>query len=392
MSSTEKKTLFELINFELQKMNLAEPYSQLGSFITNDDKAAGFIRYMLSDDSYQVPADGSDLYTIAKARARHSAITYLLGLVFKPFGGIFDSIPSVLNIEDDEQIANKLWMITALYHDKGYYSDYLKKAELNYRITFNRYLLTDTYENEELKCLNQFSAIYLQTMAYSYNEISAYDLYALRYHAGEFDKEPNKRHDDERRDHGILGGIQLFHDLSGKAIKAGEGVEELEQIKACALTIAQHNIYKSSKEEADRNYDGYIIDGETVNLHKLYANDDFRVGKDTPLLLFLSLIDTIECVKKFSRGETELKSMQTITVLKSIYVSISTDRITIDLSVLEKKLEEKGLQEDFHKYKDSLMKFGMWTTIMASKGSTNNEFVLSLRTEDAEMRVDENVA
>ena len=53
------------------------------------------------------------------------------------------------------------------------------------------------------------------------------------------------------------------------------------------MTIAQHNMYKSSDESEDKFYPA-----------KLQNKSDFIIDMKFPLLLFWALDDTVECVKK----------------------------------------------------------------------------------------------
>lgn len=381
MCTTRKGCLFELINEELRTMRFPEEFSDLSKFIISDERAAAFIRYMLNDDSYTVPDIGSEMYEVAQSRARHSAITYLIGLVFKPFKNIFDDFSNIVDSKQNSRVCHWLWLVTSLNHDKAYYSDYLKKEKLNYKETFKRFLLTDSHEQSELKFLNQFSDIFPRALAYSYDEILAYDQYATRYHMGEFDTDPKskKKKDNERKDHGILGGIQLFHNLTRKLSDDEKKKQELFLAKICCLTIAQHNIFKSSNKDNDKNYNGYEVDGRKIDLSRIHFDSDFRISIETPLLLFLCLIDTIECVKKFSKGENDGKHLNTLTTLKSIFVTVAEDSIEIDLSKLSEEISKKpNLDNVLNKYKQSLLEFDTWTTFSVENQS-NDVFRLTMR-------------
>lgn len=88
--------------------------------------------------------------------------------------------------------------------------------------------------------------------------------------------------------HGIYGGAYLFNRLMKKPLHMRK--EQL-YIKAVCMCIAQHNIFKSTSDEIDQKLDEYL------SLEKLKHNSDFKINEEYPLLLFLSLVDTIECVK-----------------------------------------------------------------------------------------------
>lgn len=358
---SDKKSLAELMNEELAQMNLPAEFNRLENFITDGKKSAEFIRFLLEDDSYRLPKEQDALYDTAEMRARHSAVTFLMGLVFRRFGGLFEAFPVEEN--GNEKNAVHMWLITSLYHDKAYSSEYIKKPDLEYCEKFLPYLLTDDYE-EGYSELNGFSTRYPKYLAYTYEEILNYDKYARKYH--------QEKQSDEKLDHGILGGVAMFRDLARKVRKHGE-TEELPVIKACSLTVAQHNIYKSDGKNRDELYREY-------SLERLESTSDFRITPKQPLLLFLSLIDTVECVKKLSQRENSDKYLQTMTVLKNIKLDVQPDRLEIDfLPLLEevarkvskkkgKRLnEERSLSEKFEGYLGNLKNLGKWTVFRAEE-------------------------
>ena len=70
------------------------------------------------------------------------------------------------------------------------------------------------------------------------------------------------------------------------------------------------------------------------------SDSDFVIESSHTLLLLLSLVDTIECVKKYSKQENGDKYLQSITVLKNIMVDVSADELVVDYS----KLAERELK------------------------------------------------
>ena len=353
MEKENMQSLKELMDAELRLINISNEFLSLESFISDGKACIKFIKEILNDAEYELPEQKSDLYNIAEMRARHSVVTFLMGLVFKRFGGIFDTISSVINITDKPKTAQYMWLITSLYHDVAYSSKHIKDSQLDYHSKFDPYLLEDTYRNN-LESLNDFSIYYPKTLAYTYEEIVVYDKYARKYH--------NQKGDSERIDHGILGGIITFERLTQKAIKQNMN-KELTIIKACSLTISQHNIYKSASEEDDVKYMEY------PELYKLYYNSAFRIDSNTPLLLFLCLVDTLECVKKFSREHNSSKYLHTLTVLDSIKLNVCENIIKIDLSELRKRVEDKKdkqLNGDYISYlNNGLLKLQEWTSFFS---------------------------
>ena len=373
------ETLYALMEKQLRSLDVPDEYRSLEKFIENDDTCVAFIQYVLHDDEFTEPEPGSDIYKFAKARARHSVITFLMGLVLTDFAGITQDISeSVAELSKQRNVKKnnsylKAWMITSLYHDKGYYSKHLCNDKLDYQETFKHYLLTDYYSNQSLLCLNNFAKVHRSFSAHSYEQITYYDQYARRYHAKKIDNV-------ERLDHGILGGILVFNDLVRKAIQTQKYDMDFLLAKACCLTIAQHNIYKSSSVTKDKEY--------PAELSYLYYESPFRIKKDTPLLLFLCLVDTLECVKKFSKEENEKSSLQAKTVLSSITLSVSKDEICINLSELHKRIDGKKnptFSKTYEKYQNSVTRLHTWTALEAVSLNGNPDKIIITLPKDSSL-------
>lgn len=349
-------SLKELMDIELEKLPQVK-YKSIDEFITSDKRSASFISSMTDGLTFDTPEETNPLYMVAQTRARHSAVSFLLGLVFKEFGNLFDSIGNIIN-DQSKETNFKLWLITALNHDRAYTSERLSNFNLNYRETFKYYLLDSVYEDNRLSAITGFEDRYPRTLAYTYTTIESYDKYARWYHSTEADRV----YKPERVDHGILGGIILFNEMISKQIKTKGGNEsELLAIKASGLAIAQHNIYKSDNTTIDECYKKF------GNLEQLYSTSDFKITNNTPLLLLLSLIDTIECVKRFSKESNKTSSLQTLTVLNSIKAEVSKDKIMLDFSELKneilKKENNQELYKTYVKHIDAICNLDKWTCI-----------------------------
>ena len=83
MSEYTKKALNELMEDELEHLKLPEKFSSLKAFINDGKKSAEFINYMLKDSSYSIPNSNDSLYETAEMRARHSAVTFLIGIALR---------------------------------------------------------------------------------------------------------------------------------------------------------------------------------------------------------------------------------------------------------------------------------------------------------------------
>ena len=322
----ERKSLYSLMNEQIIKLDTKSGYETIDEFITDDGKSMQFIKSL--SNVFEVNNGG--VYEIAKIRARHSVITFLMGMIFR------------------------LWLLTSLNHDIAYFSDRLKNGKIDYKKTFKYYLFDENSEDDFLKYVRLFPKQYMSTLAYSYEEILLYDKYARKYHKEKGDTK-------EQVDHGILGGVITFYNSIRKIKKSGCNENEILIAEASSLTIAQHNIFKSSSKECDRKYPEGL-------LKKLGHDSSFRINRKTPLLLLLSLVDTIECVKKFGKKDQEdngNKSFEALTVLKSIFVFSDKEKIEIDLSEFAKKMKKKGIDKE--EYWKSISTLSNWTELKVTE-------------------------
>lgn len=332
-------------------------YNRLDDFITDKKESVLFIKSL--SKVFEIDSD-SGLYSVTQTRARHSIITFLMGMVFSEFGGLYKSIASVVGL--GEKNNQKIWLQTSLNHDRGYFSSYLKKIDLDYKKTFKYYLFSNSNDGEKLFDAYWFEKEYPNVQAYSVNEILSYDKYARIFHS--------KCEGEEKVDHGILGGVITYDALIREVMKESTKIEEFKNkeilvAKAACLSIAQHNIFKSDNSKTDKHYPDDL-------LHKLSCHSDFRVGKKTPLLLLLSIVDTIECVKRYSKknasNNENNRYLETMTILKSIKVEVTKEKIVWDLSELNRKVVEKGFFEDYvEKYWKGILNLKKWTSLNVDK-------------------------
>ena len=74
------RPLIDLINEAYIEIKGELPYSSVEDFIKNDTKSLEFICSILHDDIFEQINKQDDLYILSKTRARHSAVTFLIGL------------------------------------------------------------------------------------------------------------------------------------------------------------------------------------------------------------------------------------------------------------------------------------------------------------------------
>ena len=365
------KTLEEWINKELDEFyknntDLSEQYPRIQEVIKDDTQSVAFIRAVLNDDSFGQPEEDSPLFNVTRARARHSVLTFFIGLVFAPFENdkLFSRFSGIYNATDDPTLGFSLWLNVSLNHDKGYYDDRIFKLSDKVKSKYD--LLTDDYPGA-LQSLNQYSKRFPGAMAYSYADILQYEKAAMAFHVKQKAGEKKSEKKQEMVDHGILGGRLVFDRQVRDALKAKEPprAKQLLQIKTCALTIAQHNMFKSATKEDDAAFPN--------KPPTLRHTSKFKISPKTPLLLFLSLIDTFECVKKFSKSENDFY-LQTLTVLSKIKLSIDEHEIRIDYSELHDHILSKrndALIEKMDQYFDGMKTLGEWTDFATSFDEKN---------------------
>lgn len=366
------KSLFELFNEELSIFPGAGAYgyTSIEDFITDDIKTAQFINNLNYGDN--TVFNDIIIQEISQGRARHSAISLFLGLVLGKFKSLFGNCAAVLN-EDNEDyklfgepyINYKLWMITAINHDYGYHSKYiLKKVSIDdLNLKFN--LFEDIEYYNYLPLIN-YSNKYFKVLKNNYNQIKKYYEYSQKYHEIHCCEEKN--------DHGILGAILLYDRVNKKhynKFKEYEksmnyfsndfGMNDILLYKTACLTIAQHNIYKSDSLEADKLYGS--------ELSHLYHDSGYIIDETYTLLYLLSLVDTVECVKVFSKDETKSKYFETLTVLKNIEVSVDEKEILIDFSKLYEKIKKDKIEllKKLDKHILNIKRLEEWTTLKVAK-------------------------
>lgn len=352
-------TLYELIG-----RSVRENYPKYGDlkFLNSDNDSAQFINEIVRLDGVEIPTN-SDKKTnyIAETRARHSVVSYLLGLLINDFCR-FDSI--IFDAFEDEFFgvnAKSLWKYTALEHDYGYFIQPQKNTPISpdEELKKQRWcLLTDEQQEGLSFDCSRFER--KPVMAFYYSEILSY--FRMRF---------DVHKDDEVLDHGIWGAVKLYNRKMHRTVSR----EIHNKTKIVCLTIAQHNIFKSQTIRDDKLYQKY-------NLSRFKKDTPFRIERDTPLLLFLGLIDTLECVKKFCKSASENggKYIRTETLLKKIEFSADPASRTITWNTTElrnyiKREKDDSLLKSYNKYIRGVMALPEWTVFEVEK--KNNILIIS---------------
>lgn len=361
-------SLEDKINRELISNQKKYLYKDLKSFITKDKDSAKFINNLVDETILNVPEEGDKLYEIAESRARHTVVNYFIGLALLPFAEQFLLISGSINGYSNLDEFKQEWLITAAYHDYGYFLKDINNSNLDLEKSVKYYLLCNDYDYGKypfLDCLKNFREIFPEFFAYEYEEIIAYDEYSRKWR-----KEDNNT--AELVDHGILGATRAFDSITENVAKAyGQNVnrsQELLHAKKAMITIAQHNIYKSNSAEKDKMM-------PEILKRKLSQASQVRISTETPLLLLLSLVDTIECVKKFSKATNSGGYLETLTVLKAVKVAVSENEIKLDLSELRSKWNNKN-EETYTRYIEGIKSLDSWTQFHVCVSPDNEDILI----------------
>lgn len=259
-------------------------------------------------------------------RIKHILFSFGLGLVFADFADLTTKIGEkykycqyeIENNNDDDFLY--AWLMVCLYHDFGYFVNHDKFSEIS-----------DI--SEILKKLRK--NIFKSASVSRYNFELYQEYYKERFEANKNDG------NFEIGDHGILGGMFLY-DLMKKR-KFNECFPYCDDICFC---IMEHNIWKK-KEDYPLSSPYHLIDKS--NYVKINSNKE-------PLLFLLSLVDTIEPTKKFSKYKDSYsssdKSIFPKTIAKSIKINVTNKSIIIDGNELEKVIKKR----------DKTLKICDWTT------------------------------
>lgn len=329
-------------------------WDRLNSFFYNKDECLTLLYHILDlgHDHY------SEILPDNLYRCQHTFVTFLLGWAIAKRYGLLDGI-NVINTLPDEY----LWILTSLVHDYGYikagiaHEISLEELDSKYR------LLSDACMFKQLDSTKGYSSTYPQFMTYSYDTISNY--YIFRHQALKL-YPPSK--DYEANDHGIYGACKCYEEYCDFYIKEeyprycitpSDNADNIKRMgydlyrstnrpeivqlartepllyKTACLISAQHNMFRSSNSTSDLVY-------EKFGLKPLLSTEPIAIDKNSPLLFLLSLVDTIECTKRFEKiplkesGYTTGIPIQS--VLKSVRIQLDDDGIIIDYSSLHQEI------------------------------------------------------
>ena len=334
--------------------------------LDEEDDCLKIINYYLNLNDDDIGNDFPDSRAFQNSyRSKHIVATWLIGYSLGRFNNLFDKIGGVIM----HNWCGNIWMYTALVHDYGYFCQQIRKRKSIEEIQHPYYLLSD-YSPEFLMpgVMSNFSHNYHNYFSYTYDQIKRYYKYSVDYH-----ERTEMNYEGEMADHGIVGACVAFRKYCQKYKKnrsfppvhsRNELAEKYEPVmyKAACIVAASHNIYKSPSPEYDYFYHSY-------DLGFLCHNSNFVINENNPLLLLLSIVDTIECCKRFSRKKNSKQFLKSKTVLSNIMVIVNEDEIIVDYTPLAKLVSQKSREMlgDLERHVENVAKLNTWTCLKTNK-------------------------
>lgn len=336
-----------------------------GEMLSNDDKCLALIQAELEFKSVVSREN--------RHRASHILVTWLLGI---GLGRYFEL--DILDEPFGTQNYSKLWLQTSIIHDYGYLSEYVSQNNLSlHDVTKNGYLLTDTYYESQLYCINNMSSSpqFGRYFTYSYDELEKYFEYSKYYH-----KKDAVLPGAELVDHGILGGCLAFDKYCEEISKPRKKdiTDEITTIQKLACYIAaSHNVFKSS----DLTDDKYKIFG----LYNILSTSSVRIDETNKILLLLSLVDTIECTKRFSKKSNPKQYLEQGTTIKKVGIILEEGTLKMDYSNLynyvDRIRQNNDMRESVINHIKGIRGLSSWTSFVVSEEPSveNYKVTISLK-------------
>lgn len=358
--------LYDLIQEKLNEYN----YDKIMDVINSKEKSARYVRDEL-EIKYSLPCQNISLKNLNEGlgnRINHILFTFSLGLLFSDFLGLKDKIideymsyfeiPGYNYGADYNPITEEhmklfqaksflsTWLIISLYHDYGYFFMDRKVTKFD-----DIEVSTDIFNFKDekdfaLKYLFGLGKYYEQKCRYNKNEIISYFNQKCIY---------NKK-DYEPFDHGIYGGMYLFDEVitainnkernNDKRIKKVMSIDENNieydsMYQNICFRIIEHNIWVVD------NKNDYFKNWDTTTIPSMTPTNFKKIGMDEPLLMLLSIVDTFEFLKKFSKCDNNdvFTESRPKTLMHKIDLNVSKDLIEVDYKEFEKHLTKNRVEQ-----------------------------------------------
>lgn len=340
------------------KNSLGE-YSDILKVIDNKRKSTKYVKELL--DKLDLPEADLTLEALnekASYRMNHILFTFSLGILLAKFLELDQLITKEYSkyFKDEKNVFYKVWLMLSLYHDFGYFIQ-------------NKY-----------KDCSKFDLIEVENNIFSFNseKIQAMKLFGLpenevmtRYDKKIYEKYYEcyykKNNEIEPVEHGIIGGYILFDEIiknnqnveTKKRVNVKRGLEinenkvndELIYQDIC-YRIMEHNIWAIDKTK------DYFASFIIPELKPIFIENFNIIDSKEPLLMLLSLTDTIEYIKKLSATGLDNPNAQNrpTTLAKKILINISKNMIIIDVNGVVKI-------DGYNKWKDSIENINSWVDV-----------------------------
>jgi hypothetical protein len=345
------------------KKHKLDPISDI---INNRDKCVDYINNLLIKDKNYVSITKKTLKEELDYRVKHTLFSFGLGVYLATYKGLKAKITE--KYKRYSKYPNKItfinvWLSACLYHDYGYFiSDEFEGCDTLEKINVseNIFKYFDSSERES-------------PIKSRYSE-ELYKVYYTRQY-----KFHKKNDSTEIGDHGILGGYVLFDRLCVQLDKAL--VEETDKVEVdfninsyesifkpqkgmktyyqeFCYTIMEHNIWRLP---VNKNSEGMFREITGKNFPKITDNQE-------PLLFLLSLVDTIEFIKKYcvykDRDTSKIESMFPTTACRYININMKKDVIEFSVFGLNQQLKRRNINKTEDDWKDSVYSLHNWVEVV----------------------------
>ena len=350
-------SLLAEIDLALADYNL-DPVSEI---INSQDKSAQYIYKLLVERMGLIDIKPHKLKKKFSNRINHCLFTFSLGILVSKFNNLKYKIENHYEkyFNSSENVFINTWLVLSLYHDYGYFlfSDYENINNLNdFKLEYDIF----TFYSER----NRVSALYniyinnnekLFEILEKDKEKTRYseDIYKT-YFKGSIDNVMKK----EPFDHGIAGGYVLFNNLlmhlNSNETKIKNSIRLLYDdvnnvidnnlfYQNICYRIMEHNIWKIKR------YGEYFKEFDLVKLNDIVEENFKKISTEEPLLYLLSLVDTIEFIKKIDFGDKKDSSTEKRATTIAKWINIEVNSNILKISFDSKQLIKWAGYSDWRK-------------------------------------------
>lgn len=365
------------MNNLLNEIEIALKKNNLDSFldvIDNREKSAKYIKTLLKEemDLPDKVISIENLKTKFGDRANHILYTFALGILLSDFDGLKYKIEQsyAKYFVDKNNVFFKTWLITSLYHDYGYFLFNIYNSIASLEDFKVRNVIFD-YKEEEKDAMKLFGLI---------SDLQEKSRYSKQIYEYYFEGIVLKRDTDEPFEHGIAGGYVLFDDLisysTKKDVKSRKEIKKAMGVRCndvnndsfyqnVCYRIMEHNIWKIKYKDS-------FFDSFNKTMLKDIVNNNFiKISNNEPLLFLLSLVDTIEFVKRMSTTSLDNLTSQSrpTTLSKKILIDVGQNEIILDINAVKNIV-------GFDKWKNGIVGIDDWVKVNVNY----NEGIITIKT------------